>query len=121
MYAVEFECFVKGNTLEIPAHLLRRISKNRQVKVIMLMPETTETAQATSQTALKKRLLAIAKRCAALPMLDRLNRRGEAGVAELAALLQETSIEAIPVTPEQATLARLVHGGNQSQNRDGST
>lgn len=39
MYAVEFESFIKGNTLEIPAHLLQRISKNRQVKVIMLMPE----------------------------------------------------------------------------------
>ena len=61
MYAVEFESFIKGNTLEIPAHLLQRISKNRQVKVIMLMPETTETAQAPSQIALKERLLAIAK------------------------------------------------------------
>ena len=70
MYAVEFESFIKGNTLEIPAHLLQRISKNRQVKVIMLMPETTETAQAPSQIALKKRLLTIAKRCAALPLLD---------------------------------------------------
>lgn len=37
----------------------------------MLMPEKTETAQATSHTALKERLLAIAKRCAALPLLDR--------------------------------------------------
>ena len=71
MYAVEFESFIKGNTLEIPAHLLQRISKNRQVKVIMLMPETTETVKATSQTALKERLLTIAKRCAALPLLDR--------------------------------------------------
>lgn len=69
MYAVEFESFIKGNTLEITAHLLQRISKNRQVKVIMLMPEKTETAQATSQTALKERLLTIAKRCAALPLL----------------------------------------------------
>ena len=71
MYAVEFESFVKGNTLEIPAHLLQRISKNRHVKVIMLMPETTETAQAPSQIALKERLLTIAKRCASLPLLDR--------------------------------------------------
>jgi antitoxin VapB len=71
MYAVEFESFIKGNTLEIPAHLLQRISKNRQVKVIMLIPEKTETAQATSQTALKERLLVIARRCAALPLLDR--------------------------------------------------
>ncbi|WP_038142051.1 type II toxin-antitoxin system VapB family antitoxin [Thiothrix lacustris] len=72
MYAVEFESFIKGNTLEIPAHLLQRISKNRQVKkVIMLMPKKTETAQATSQTALKERLLTIAKRYAALPLLDR--------------------------------------------------
>ena len=71
MYAVEFESFIKGNTLEIPAHLLQRISKNRQVKVIMLMPETTETAQAPSQIELKERLLTIAKRCAALPLLDR--------------------------------------------------
>ena len=39
MYAVEFESFVKGNTLEIPAHLLQSINKNRQVKVIMLMSE----------------------------------------------------------------------------------
>ncbi|MBO0612917.1 hypothetical protein [Thiothrix fructosivorans] len=37
----------------------------------MLIPEKTETAQATSQTALKERLLTIAKRCAALPLLDR--------------------------------------------------
>lgn len=37
----------------------------------MLMPEKTETVQATSHTALKERLLAIAKRCAALPLLDR--------------------------------------------------
>ena len=52
-------------------HMLQRISKNRQVKVIMLMPEKTETAQAASQTALKECLLTIAKRCAALPLLDR--------------------------------------------------
>jgi hypothetical protein len=71
MYAVEFESFVKGNTLEIPAHLLQRISKNRQVKVIMLMTETTEMAQAPSQIALKEHLLTIAKRCASLPLLDR--------------------------------------------------
>jgi len=37
----------------------------------MLMPEKTETAQAASQTALKECLLTIAKRCAALPLLDR--------------------------------------------------
>ena len=71
MYAVEFESFIKGNTLEIPAHLLQRISKNRHVKVIMLMPEKTETVQAPSQIALKERLLTIAKRCASLPLLDR--------------------------------------------------
>lgn len=71
MYAVEFESLIKGNTLEIPAHLLQRISKNRQVKVIMLMPEKTETVNAVSRTALKERLLTIAKRCAALPLLDR--------------------------------------------------
>ena len=41
------------------------------MKVIMLIPEKTETAQATSQTALKERLLTIAKRCATLPLLDR--------------------------------------------------
>ena len=41
------------------------------VKVIMLIPEKTETAQTTSQTALKERLLTIAKRCASLPLLDR--------------------------------------------------
>ncbi|TXH67607.1 MAG: hypothetical protein E6Q85_09345 [Thiothrix sp.] len=35
------------------------------------MPEKTETAQATSQTELKERLLTIAKCCAALPLLDR--------------------------------------------------
>ena len=70
MYAVEFESFIKGNTLEIPAHLLQCISKNRQVKVIMLMPEKTETTHTISQTALKERLLTIAKRCAALPLLD---------------------------------------------------
>lgn len=40
------------------------------MKVIMLIPEKTETAQAISQTALKERLLTIAKRCAALPLLD---------------------------------------------------
>ena len=40
-------------------------------KVIMLMPEKTETAQAPSQIALNERLLTIAKRCAALPLLDR--------------------------------------------------
>jgi hypothetical protein len=41
------------------------------MKVIILIPEKTETAQATSQTALKERLLTIAKRCEALPLLDR--------------------------------------------------
>lgn len=40
------------------------------MKVIMLMPKKTETAQATVQIALKERLLTIAKRCAALPRLD---------------------------------------------------
>jgi len=34
-----------------------------------------------------------------------LNRRGEAGVAELDAFLQEAGIETVAVTPEQATLA----------------
>lgn len=70
MYAIEFESFIKGNTLEIPAHLLQRINKNRQVKVIMLMPEKTETVQRPSQVVLKERLLNIAERCAALPLLD---------------------------------------------------
>lgn len=40
------------------------------MKVVMVMTEKTETAQATSQTALKERLLTIAKRCAALPLLN---------------------------------------------------
>ncbi|MBK8454074.1 MAG: type II toxin-antitoxin system VapC family toxin [Thiofilum sp.] len=35
-----------------------------------------------------------------------LNRRGEAGVKELDAFLQEAGIETVAVTPEQATLAR---------------
>jgi len=60
-------CALRG--LEIPAHLLRNISNNRQVKVIMLLPETAETQQ-PSKPILKERLLDIAKRCAALPLLD---------------------------------------------------
>ncbi|OGT88864.1 MAG: hypothetical protein A2286_10265 [Gammaproteobacteria bacterium RIFOXYA12_FULL_61_12] len=70
MYAVEFESIIKGNTLEIPAHLLRNISNNRQVKVIMLMPEATEAQQPSSKPILREHLLDIAKRCAALPLLD---------------------------------------------------
>ena len=38
-----------------------------------------------------------------------LNRRGEAGVAELDAFLQEAGIETVAVTPEQATLARQAY------------
>jgi antitoxin VapB len=41
------------------------------MKVVMVMTKKTETAQAASQTALKERLLTIAERCAALPLLDR--------------------------------------------------
>lgn len=38
-----------------------------------------------------------------------LNRRGETGVAELDALLEEADIETVAVTPEQATLARQAY------------
>lgn len=70
MHAIEFESFVKGNTLEIPAHLLKRIAGQRHVKVIMLMPEKEETQSSAPQQTLKERLLAIGQRCAALPLVD---------------------------------------------------
>lgn len=38
-----------------------------------------------------------------------LNRRGEAGVAELDTFLQEAGIETVAVTPEQAALARQAY------------
>jgi len=71
MYALEFESAINGNKLEIPAHLLRRIAGQRQVKVIMLMPEKEQSPVADRQQALKERLLAIGLRCAALPLRDR--------------------------------------------------
>lgn len=70
MYAVEFESVVGGNMLEIPAHFLKQIGKNRHVKVIMLMPERTVVTSPSLQANLKTRLLAIAKHCANLPLLD---------------------------------------------------
>ncbi len=38
-----------------------------------------------------------------------LNRRGEAGAAELDTFLQEAAIETVAVTPEQAALARQAY------------
>ncbi len=70
MYALEFESAVKGNTLEIPLHLLRRMTGQRQVKVIVLMPEKNQRTNATPKQTLQERLLVIGQRCAALPLLD---------------------------------------------------
>lgn len=67
MQALEFESSVKGNTLEIPAHLMQRVSEHSRVKVIMLMEEELEK---TSGDNLKQQLLAIGRRCAALPTLS---------------------------------------------------
>lgn len=71
MYALEFKSAIKGNTLEIPPHLLKRLTGQQQVKVIMLMPETkTPIAQSDQKQALKERLMKISQRCAGLPVLD---------------------------------------------------
>lgn len=70
MYALEFESVIKGNTLEIPVHLLQRMAGQQQVKVIVLMPEKKQQLSITSQPTLQARLLAIGQRCAALPLLD---------------------------------------------------
>lgn len=70
MYALEFESSINGNTLEIPLHLLRRMAGQRQVKVIVLMPEKKQPSNTTDPRTLPARLLAIGQRCAALPLLD---------------------------------------------------
>lgn len=70
MYALEFESSINGNTLEIPLHLLQRMAGQRQVKVIVLMPEKKQPSNATDPLMLPARLLAIGQRCAALPLLD---------------------------------------------------
>ena len=67
MQALEFESSVTGNTLKIPAHLMQRVPEHSRVKVIMLMEEEPEE---TSGSDLKQRLLAISRRCAALPSQD---------------------------------------------------
>lgn len=69
MQALEFESSVKGNTLEIPAHLVQQVPEHSRVKVIMLMEGELEK---TSGDNLKQRLLAISRRCAALPNQDSL-------------------------------------------------
>ena len=68
MYAVEFETDIKGDTVQIPAHLLKRIPANRQVKIILLLPE--ENASDSHHIDLKNEILEIGKNCTALPLLD---------------------------------------------------
>ncbi len=68
MYAVEFETDIKGDTVQIPAHLLKRIPAHRQVKIILLLPE--EKACDNNHIDLKSEILEIGKSCTALPLLD---------------------------------------------------
>lgn len=70
MYAVEFETDIKGNTVQIPTHILNRISKHRHVKIILLMPEDNEIELSKSDDP-KTELMQIGKRCATLPLLDK--------------------------------------------------
>ena len=43
MYAVEFETDISGNTLQIPAHLLKKVTTQKHIKVILLLPEEVNT------------------------------------------------------------------------------
>ncbi len=68
MYALEFETYISGDTVKIPAHLLSRLPTQRHVKIILLLPE--EDAGADHKIDLKSEILEIGENCAALPLLD---------------------------------------------------
>ena len=68
MHALEFETYISGDTVQIPARLLSRIPTHRHVKIILLLPE--EDVNATHEIDLKSEILEIGKNCSALPLLD---------------------------------------------------
>ncbi len=44
MQEIEFETYISGDRINISAHLLSRLSKQRQVKIILLLPEENNSA-----------------------------------------------------------------------------
>ena len=68
MYALEFETYISGDTVKIPAHLLSRLPTQKHVKIILFLPE--EDASVAHKTDLKSEILEIGGNCAALPLLD---------------------------------------------------